>query len=75
MSHNYRLNRKPQQYVNLGASKQKGSALVIAVFVIIVMFLLAGTLIRMLEDGDASVNVEVWGQGLCLVPIVQQMQS
>lgn len=61
MSLNYRFNRNPQQYINLGASKQKGSALVIAVFVILVMFLLAGTLIRMLEDGDESVNVEVWG--------------
>ena len=61
MSLNDRLNSKPQQYINLGASKQKGSALVIAVFVILVMFLLAGTLIRMLEDGDESVNVEVWG--------------
>ncbi|PMG42769.1 MSHA biogenesis protein MshP [Shewanella sp. 10N.286.52.B9] len=45
----------------LMATRQRGSALVIAIFVLIVMFLLAGTLIRMLEDGDDAVNLEVWG--------------
>ncbi|WP_076538553.1 MSHA biogenesis protein MshP [Shewanella sp. UCD-KL21] len=43
------------------AKRQRGSALVIAIFVLIVMFLLAGTLIRMLEDSDDAVNLEVWG--------------
>ncbi|WP_299569160.1 MSHA biogenesis protein MshP [uncultured Shewanella sp.] len=58
------LNHQPSQNTQMkvmGLHKQQGSALVIAVFVLIVMFLLAGTLIRMLEDGDESVNVEVWG--------------
>lgn len=42
-------------------ARQRGSALVIGVFVITVMFLLASTLIRVLEDSDEQVILEVWG--------------
>ncbi|WP_153913857.1 MSHA biogenesis protein MshP [Shewanella sp. TC10] len=57
---NHQLSSKNQRRVPR-LRYQQGSALAIAVFVLIVMFLLAGTLIKMLEDGDESVNVEVWG--------------
>lgn len=60
MSHND-LNIKPSLKQLTAVNRQQGSALVIAVFVLLVMFLLAGSLIRILEDGDESVNVEVWG--------------
>ncbi|MCE9779254.1 MSHA biogenesis protein MshP [Shewanella algae] len=40
---------------------QGGSALVIAIFVILVMSLLAVTLLRVGGDADESVNLEVWG--------------
>jgi MSHA biogenesis protein MshP len=43
------------------ARKQRGSALVMAVFVITVMFLLAAALINMATDGDDGFNQEVWG--------------
>ena len=42
-------------------SKQAGSALVIGVFIITVMFLLAATLINILGDADQEVSLEVWG--------------
>ncbi|GIU41017.1 MSHA biogenesis protein MshP [Shewanella sairae] len=42
-------------------AKQRGSALVIGVFIITVMFLLAATLINVLNDADQQVSVEVWG--------------
>ncbi|WOT04789.1 MSHA biogenesis protein MshP [Shewanella youngdeokensis] len=42
-------------------SKQGGSALVIGVFIITVMFLLAATLINVLNDADQQINLEVWG--------------
>jgi MSHA biogenesis protein MshP len=41
--------------------KQRGSALVMAIFVITVMFLLAAALINMATDDDDSFNQEVWG--------------
>ncbi|BAJ00271.1 MSHA biogenesis protein MshP [Shewanella violacea DSS12] len=44
-----------------GMAKQQGSALVIGVFVITVMFLMASALINILEDADEQVNLEVWG--------------
>ncbi|MBB1441341.1 MSHA biogenesis protein MshP, partial [Shewanella sp. SG41-4] len=40
---------------------QQGSALIIGVFVLTVMFLLAASLIRIVGDADESVNMEVWG--------------
>lgn len=40
---------------------QRGSALVIAIFVILVMSLLAATLLRVGGDADEGVNLEVWG--------------
>ncbi|GIU12213.1 MSHA biogenesis protein MshP [Shewanella sp. MBTL60-007] len=42
-------------------SKQTGSALVIGVFIITVMFLLAATLINVLDDADQEISLEVWG--------------
>ncbi|QBF82778.1 MSHA biogenesis protein MshP [Shewanella maritima] len=42
-------------------SAQRGSALVIGIFVIIVMFLLAGSLLRIVEDADEALSMEVWG--------------
>ncbi|MCL1142103.1 MSHA biogenesis protein MshP [Shewanella gaetbuli] len=40
---------------------QQGSALVIGVFVLVVMFLLAASLLRIVEDGDEAISMEVWG--------------
>jgi MSHA biogenesis protein MshP len=45
----------------IGHSKQGGSALIIGVFIITVMFLLAATLINVLEDSDQQISLEVWG--------------
>ncbi|MEC4725452.1 MSHA biogenesis protein MshP [Shewanella sp. D64] len=42
-------------------SSQEGSALVIGIFVITVMFLMATSLMNVLEDADEQVNLEVWG--------------
>jgi MSHA biogenesis protein MshP len=42
-------------------SHQQGSALVIGIFVLIVMFLLAASLLRIVDDSDASISMEVWG--------------
>ncbi|WP_237162544.1 MSHA biogenesis protein MshP [Shewanella halifaxensis] len=70
------MSHKPQLYsqnvglrskatINLGQvssiSKQNGSALVIGVFIITVMFLLAAALINVLNDADQQISVEVWG--------------
>jgi MSHA biogenesis protein MshP len=41
--------------------RQGGSALIMAIFVITVMFLLAAALINIVSDGDDSFNQEVWG--------------
>ncbi|WP_418357970.1 MULTISPECIES: MSHA biogenesis protein MshP [Shewanella] len=40
---------------------QRGSALIIGIFVLTVLFLVAASLIRIVGDADESVNVEVWG--------------
>lgn len=40
---------------------QRGSALIIGIFVLTVMFLVAASLIRIVGDADESVNMEVWG--------------
>ncbi|MBR9728776.1 MSHA biogenesis protein MshP [Shewanella intestini] len=40
---------------------QQGSALIIGIFVIIVMFLLAASLLRIVDDADESFSMEVWG--------------
>lgn len=42
-------------------TKQRGSALIIGVFIITVMFLLAATLINVLDDADQQITLEVWG--------------
>ncbi|MCL1050072.1 MSHA biogenesis protein MshP [Shewanella abyssi] len=42
-------------------TKQRGSALIIGVFIITVMFLLAATLINVLDDADQQISLEVWG--------------
>jgi MSHA biogenesis protein MshP len=41
--------------------RQGGSALIMAIFVITVMFLLASALINIVKDGDDAFNQEVWG--------------
>ncbi|MFV0595619.1 MSHA biogenesis protein MshP [Shewanella sp.] len=41
--------------------RQGGSALVIGIFVITVMFLLAAALINIVEDADTGLTQEVWG--------------
>nr|WP_223296223.1 MSHA biogenesis protein MshP [Shewanella halifaxensis] len=43
------------------SSGQRGSALIIGVFIITVMFLLAATLINVLDDADQEISIEVWG--------------
>ena len=42
-------------------ARQHGSALIIGVFVITVMFLLASALINIVQDGDTGLTQEVWG--------------
>lgn len=42
-------------------SRQQGSALVIGIFIITVMFVITAALIRVLGDADDNVNLEVWG--------------
>lgn len=41
--------------------RQQGSALIIGIFVITVMFLLASALINIVKDQDAALTQEVWG--------------
>ncbi|WP_372871513.1 MSHA biogenesis protein MshP [Shewanella sp.] len=41
--------------------RQKGSVLIVGIFVITVMFLLAAALIRISSDGDEALTLEVWG--------------
>ncbi|MGI2067004.1 MSHA biogenesis protein MshP [Shewanella sp. MF08487] len=41
--------------------QQRGSALIIGVFVITVMFLLASALINIVQDSDTALTQEVWG--------------
>lgn len=48
-------------YLKNALSSQEGSALVIGIFVITVMFLMATSLMNVLEDADEQVNLEVWG--------------
>jgi MSHA biogenesis protein MshP len=48
-------------YSKSSPSSQQGSALVIGIFVITVMFLMATSLLNVLEDADEQVNLEVWG--------------
>ncbi|AWB68808.1 hypothetical protein C2869_21460 [Saccharobesus litoralis] len=49
----------PSQYT--GLVKHQGSALTLAVFIIVVMALLASALIKMLSSSNESVAVEVYG--------------
>ncbi|NMH65222.1 MSHA biogenesis protein MshP [Shewanella salipaludis] len=48
-------------YPHFPMGRQRGSALVIAIFVITVMSLLASALIRIVQDADAGLTQEVWG--------------
>ncbi|ACA88656.1 hypothetical protein [Shewanella woodyi] len=48
-------------YLRSELSRQSGSALIIGIFVITVMFLMATALLNVLEDADEQVNLEVWG--------------
>ncbi|MDF0535236.1 MSHA biogenesis protein MshP [Shewanella sp. A32] len=41
-------------------SRQQGSALVIAIFVIVVMSILAAALLRIGSNADEGINIEVW---------------
>jgi MSHA biogenesis protein MshP len=59
MSLKYSLNHNDTQ--STMANRQRGSALIMAIFVITVMFLLAAALINIVSDGDDSFNQEVWG--------------
>ncbi len=45
----------------LKKTQQTGSALVIGVFIITVMFLMASALVNILQDADEQVNIEVLG--------------
>ncbi|MGK0408602.1 MAG: MSHA biogenesis protein MshP [Shewanella psychromarinicola] len=47
--------------LTLSQDSQQGSALIIGIFVLTVMFLIAASLIRIVGDADESVNQEVWG--------------
>ena len=51
---------RAQPMVNIKGN-QKGSALVIGIFIITVMFLMAAALINILKDADEQVNLEVLG--------------
>ncbi|MEJ6520029.1 MSHA biogenesis protein MshP [Shewanella bicestrii] len=48
-------------YRQCSARRQGGSALIIGIFVITVMFLLAAALINIVEDADTGLTQEVWG--------------
>ncbi|WP_299790271.1 MSHA biogenesis protein MshP [uncultured Shewanella sp.] len=64
---NHRANRKthnanrPFSGFACSQTRQRGSALVIGIFVITVMFLMSAALINVLEDADEQVSLEVWG--------------
>jgi MSHA biogenesis protein MshP len=47
--------------LRLSQHSQQGSALIIGIFVLTVMFIIAASLIRIVGDADESVNQEVWG--------------
>jgi len=49
------------EYCQSSVRRQAGSALVIGIFVITVMFLLAAALINIVEDADTGLTQEVWG--------------
>lgn len=59
--HNTRKQVRPVMLSGNYRAKQRGSALVIGVFIITVMFLLAAALINVLNDADQQISVEVWG--------------
>ncbi|MBB1269651.1 MSHA biogenesis protein MshP [Shewanella sp. SR44-3] len=59
MSLKYSLNHNDTK--STMANRQRGSALIMAIFVITVMFLLASALINIVSDGDDSLNQEVLG--------------
>ncbi|NRD72484.1 MSHA biogenesis protein MshP [Shewanella sp. VB17] len=55
------LQSSKSAYGHSRSLRQSGSALVIGIFVITVMFLMATALLKVLEDADEQVNIEVWG--------------
>jgi len=61
MSPNFFSPQHPRPYWVTLPSRQGGSALIIGIFVITVMFLLAAALINIVEDADAGLTQEVWG--------------
>ncbi|QDF68308.1 MSHA biogenesis protein MshP [Shewanella sp. SNU WT4] len=60
MNSKFKLSMRPKPFSHK-ALRHQGSVLVIAIFIITVMFLLTGALIRVLNDGDDSLVLEVWG--------------
>lgn len=46
--------------MRLGRQQQRGAALMIALFIIVVMAILAASLIKIGSDADEGVNIEVW---------------
>ncbi|MCS4556017.1 MSHA biogenesis protein MshP [Shewanella sp. C32] len=46
--------------MRLGRQQQRGASLMIALFIIVVMAVLATSLIRISSDADEGVNIEVW---------------
>lgn len=61
MSPNFSSPERPRAYRVTLPTHQGGSALIIGIFVITVMFLLASALINIVEDADTGLTQEVWG--------------
>ncbi|WP_179025801.1 MSHA biogenesis protein MshP [Shewanella sp. Scap07] len=61
MSHSYQRSRLSRSQAMTKVRGQRGSALVIGIFIITVMFLMSATLINVVRDADEQVNLEVWG--------------
>lgn len=61
MSPNFFSPERPRPYRVTLPRHQGGSALIIGIFVITVMFLLASALINIVEDADTGLTQEVWG--------------
>ncbi|WP_233095559.1 MSHA biogenesis protein MshP [Shewanella putrefaciens] len=61
MSPNFSRPERPRPHRVTLPRHQGGSALIIGIFVITVMFLLASALINIVEDADTGLTQEVWG--------------
>lgn len=61
MSPNFFSPQRPRPHRVTLPRRQGGSALIIGIFVITVMFLLASALINIVEDADTGLTQEVWG--------------